>query len=148
MLDLQVWYDEYVEDPLSTWPHRYLAQDITQAFVMMDLFFPGLKDAKVLRACLDSDQESDLRGSKVFDPTARAKEISDRRGRSSPVERPKSFYEALEKLEECDPWVDEYPWNWNLVVRPAHDQVVEPVQLHLHGPGRPGVGVEVHPQGF
>lgn len=118
MLDLQVWYDEYVEDPLSAWPHRYLAQDITQAFVTMGLFFPGLKDAKVVRAFLDSDQGSDLKGSKVFDPAARAKEIPDRRGRSSPVERPKSFYEGLEKLKECESLVDGYPWDWNLVVRP------------------------------
>lgn len=118
MLDLQVWYDEYVEDPLSAWPHRYLAQDITQAFVTMGLFFPGLKDAKVVRAFLDSDQGSDLKGSKVFDPAARAKEIPERRGRSSPVERPKSFYEGLEKLKECESLVDGYPWDWNLVVRP------------------------------
>lgn len=118
MLDLQVWYDEYVEDPLSAWPHRYLAQDITQAFVTMGLFFPGLKVTKVVRAFLDSDQGSNLRGSKVFDPEARAKEIPDRRGRSGPMERPKSFYEGLEELKKCESGIDGYPWDWNLVVRP------------------------------
>ncbi|ROW02401.1 hypothetical protein VMCG_06073 [Cytospora schulzeri] len=144
MLDLRVWYDEYVEDPLSAWPHRYLAQDITQAFVTMGLFFPGLKDAKVVRAFLESDQGSDLKGSKLFDPDARAKEIPDRRGRSSPAERPESFYEGLEKLKECDSWVDGYPWDWNLVVRPILAKlyragIITPSDTEPHPSVCPGV---------
>ncbi|KAK7745831.1 hypothetical protein SLS53_002548 [Cytospora paraplurivora] len=118
MLDLQVWYDEYVEDPLSAWPHRYLAQDITQAFVTMGLFFPGLESTKIVRAFLDSKQGSGFKDSKVFDTVARARHIPDRRGRASPSERPASFYEGLETLKQGDSWVDGYPWDWSLTVRP------------------------------
>jgi len=34
-LKLKVHYDDFVTEPLTPWPHRYMAQDIVQAFVMM-----------------------------------------------------------------------------------------------------------------
>lgn len=117
-LGLQSWYDEYVQEALVPWPHRYLAQDVTQAFVMMALFFPKLKATKIVREFLDSEAGSQFKNSRLFDPAARATEIPDRRSRDSTTERPSSFYKELEALEELDGWVDNYPWDWNLVTRP------------------------------
>lgn len=84
----------------------------------MGLFFPTLESTKIVRAFLDSKQGSGFKDSKVFDTVARARDIPDRRGRASPSERPASFYEGLETLKQGDSWVDGYPWDWSLTVRP------------------------------
>lgn len=118
MLELQAWYDDYDENPLSPWPHRYLSQDVTQAFVTMGFFFPNLKVTQLVREYLDSEQGSQFKNSEIFDPVARSQKLPDRRSRTSQSEKPKSFFKELEELEKCDSMADSYPLEWSKVVRP------------------------------
>lgn len=100
------------------WPHRYLAQDVTQAFIKMGLFFPTLKTTRIVRDFLESKDGCQFKNSKLFDLAAWAKDIPDRRSRDSGAERPKSFYGKVEEIYEEGSWVDNYPLEWNKTVRP------------------------------
>lgn len=117
-LSLKAWYDDYVREPLEPWPHRYLTQDITQAFIMMGLFFPKLQATNIIQDFLKSDAGRQFKGSKLFDPAARSQDIPDRRTRDSCSIRPKSFYEELERIKQCDSWSESFPWDWKIAVRP------------------------------
>lgn len=117
-LGLQAWYDEYDENPLSPWPHRYLAQDVTQAFVTMGLFFPNVEVTKLVREYLDSEDGSQFKNSGIFDPVARSLKSLDRRSRTSQTRKPRTFFKELEKLDECESFVDSYPMEWSKAVRP------------------------------
>ncbi|KAI3395247.1 hypothetical protein diail_1600 [Diaporthe ilicicola] len=81
-LELLVWFDDYGQDPHSPWPHRYIAQDITQAFVTMAFFFPNLEVTGLVRKYLDSEQGSQFKNSEIFDPIARSQKTLDRRSRT------------------------------------------------------------------
>ncbi|KAG6360935.1 hypothetical protein INS49_012003 [Diaporthe citri] len=117
-LELRAWYDDYDQNPLSPWPHRYLAQDVTQAFVTMGLFFPDLEVTKLVREYLGSEQGSQFKNSQIFDPVTRSRKALDRRSRTSQSRKPESFFEELEELEECESMIDSYPFEWSKAVRP------------------------------
>lgn len=118
MLELRAWYDDYDQNPLSPWPHRYLAQDVTQAFVTMGLFFPNVEVTKLVKEYLDSEEGSQFKDSEIFDPVSRSRKLPDRRSRTSQSRKPKSFFKQLEELDECESMVDSYPMEWSKAVRP------------------------------
>lgn len=90
-LSLKVYYQDFVKNPHDPWPHRYMAQDITQAFVMMALFFPNLEVTSIAKHYFDTDEGSAFKTSPLFNPAARAKQLPDRRTRAGNSERPKAF---------------------------------------------------------
>lgn len=118
MLELRAWYDDYDQNPLSPWPHRYLAQDVTQAFVTMGLFFPNVEVTKLVKEYLDSEEGSQFKGSEIFDSVSRSRKLPDRRSRTSQSRKPKSFFKELEELDQCESMVDSYPMEWSKAVRP------------------------------
>lgn len=118
MLELRAWYDEYDQSPFSPWPHRYLARDVTQAFVTMGLFFPNVEVTKLVREYLDSKEGSQFKTSEIFDPVARSRKLPDRRSRTSQSRKPASFFKELEELDECESMIDSYPMDWSKAVRP------------------------------
>lgn len=130
LLELQAWYDDYDENPLSPWPHRYLAQDVTQAFVTMSLFFPNVEVTKLVREYLDSEEGSQFKESRIFDPVSRSQETLDRRSRTSQSQKPASFFKDLEELEECESMIDSYPMDWSKAVRPIIAKCKSPPPLH------------------
>lgn len=118
-LELPAWCDDYDPNPHSPWPHRYLAQDVAQAFVTMGLFFPNLEVTKLVRDFLDSEEGSQFKISDIFDPVARSRLTLDRRSRTSQSRKPKSFFKELEELEDGEEsLVETYPVNWSMAVRP------------------------------
>lgn len=129
-LELRAWYDDYDQNPLSPWPHRYLAQDATQAFVTMGLFFPNLEVTKLVREYLDSEQGAQFKNSEIFDPVARSQKFLDRRSRTSQSQKPESFFEELEELEECESMIDSYPFEWSKAVRPIIAKCKSSPTLH------------------
>lgn len=119
LLELRAWYDDYDQNPLSPWPHRYLAQDVTQAFATMGLFFPNVEVTKLVREYLDSEEGSQFKKSRIFDPISRSQETLDRRSRTSQSQKPASFFKELEELEEGEEsMIDSYPMDWSKAVRP------------------------------
>lgn len=118
LLELRAWYDDYDQNPLSPWPHRYLAQDVTQAFVTMSLFFPNVQVTKLVVEYLDSEEGSQFQTSEILDPCARSRKLPDRRSRTSQSRKPESFFKELEELDECESMVDSYPLEWSKAVRP------------------------------
>jgi hypothetical protein len=130
-LELRAWYDDYDQNPLSPWPHRYLAQDVTQALVTMSLFFPNVEVTKLVRDFLDSEQGSQFKNSEIFDPVARSRQTLDRRSRTSQSRKPESFFKELEQLEEGEEsMVDSYPVDWSKAVRPIIAKC-ESIPLHF-----------------
>jgi hypothetical protein len=118
-LRLQAWYDKYDENNPAALPHRYLAQDITQAFVTMALFFPNVEVTKLVKDFLYSEEGSQFKNSDIFDPVTRSQRIPDRRSRTSQSLRPEGFFEQLEELETGEGlMVDRYPMDWSKTVRP------------------------------
>lgn len=167
-LELRAWYDDYDQNPLSPWPHRYLAQDVTQALVTMSLFFPNVEVTKLVRDFLDSEQGSQFKNSEIFDPVARSRQTLDRRSRTSQSRKPESFFKELEQLEEGEEsMVDSYPVDWSKAARPIiaklyragiiqpsntqpHPEVVPGYAFAAEEPHRPGkldffVRFERHP---
>lgn len=136
LLELRAWYDDYDENPLSPWPHRYLAQDVTQAFVTMSLFFPNVEVTKLVREYLDSEEGSQFKKSRIFDPISRSQETLDRRSRTSQSQKPASFFKDLEELEECESMIDSYPMDWSKAVRPIIAKCKSRSTLHFmtHAP--------------
>jgi hypothetical protein len=47
-LGLKLHYDDYVPTSHTPWPHRYIIQDLTQALVMMGMFFPKQREYTTL----------------------------------------------------------------------------------------------------
>lgn len=118
-LGLRAWYDDYDPNPHSPWPHRYLAQDVTQAFVTMGLFFPNLEVAKLVRDFLDSEEGLQFKNSDIFNPVERSQLMPDRRSRTSQSRKSKSFFKELEELEDgAESMIDMQPVNWSMAVRP------------------------------
>ncbi|KAG8162053.1 hypothetical protein KVR01_007818 [Diaporthe batatas] len=155
-LGLQAWCDDYDPNPHSPWPHRYLAQDVTQAFVTMGLFFPKLEVTKLVRDFLDSEQGSQFKISGIFDPVARSRMIPDRRSRTSQTRRPKSFFKELEELESREEsMVDICPMSWSTAVRPIiatlyRAGIIQPSNTQPHPdcvPGRAYAAEEPHRPG-
>ena len=118
-LNLQAYYDEYQPDSWNPWPHRYIVQDITQAFVTMALFFPDLPVSRISRGCLDSPAGAELRASQLFDPLARAATLPDRRTSHTSHDKPPKFWAPLEALEKdrSDCFENLVPMEWSKALR-------------------------------
>ncbi len=118
-LKLHAYYDEYVSETTQPWPHRYIMQDIIQAFMTMALFSPELEVTGVVQDYLGTEEGSKFRESLLFDPLARSKQRPDSRTRTSSSERPASFWKEWHAILQSDGyWMDSYPWEWNMAVRP------------------------------
>jgi hypothetical protein len=118
-MHLKLHYSSYTTEPLKPWPHRYMAHDITQAFVTMALFFPDLDVTSVIREYLDTEEGSAFRDSPIFDPAARSRHRPDCRTRTSNKFRPSSFWSELDKLKKSKkPIFDIYPMEGSLAIRP------------------------------
>ncbi|KAK4043839.1 hypothetical protein C8A01DRAFT_43217 [Parachaetomium inaequale] len=119
-LNLELYYDEYNPQVMSPWPHRYIVQDIVHAFMMMGLFFPGVKETSVVQEYLESEEGRGFKASKLFDPASRCAKRPDVRTRASSSSRSKAFWDDWVKLYEGDKhYLDAYPWDWSLAVKPT-----------------------------
>ncbi|KAK4095743.1 hypothetical protein N658DRAFT_511804 [Parathielavia hyrcaniae] len=118
-INLELSYDDYDPEPLSPWPHRYIVQDVVQAFTTMALFFPGVRETSIIQEFLESEQGKGFKSSKIFDPAHRCSKRPDVRTRTSCSYRPKAFWRDWENLYGGEKhWQDSYPWDWNLTVKP------------------------------
>ncbi|KAL2020813.1 hypothetical protein VTK56DRAFT_7906 [Thermocarpiscus australiensis] len=118
-LHLKIYYYEYNQEVLSPWPHRYILQDIVQAFMTMGLFFPGVQETSIIREFLESEQGKPFQDSQILDPASRRTRRPETRTRTSCGARPKSFWEEWQKIYESGKsFVDAYPWDWALAVKP------------------------------
>jgi hypothetical protein len=119
-MNLKMYYDEYNPEVLSPWPHRYILQDIVQAFMMMGLFFPNVKETSIIQEYLDSEEGKALKASQIFDAASRCARRPDARSRASCGERPKKFWEQWNKIYADEKYfVDAYPKDWALAIRPT-----------------------------
>jgi len=117
-MNLKLHFKDYTTEPFKPWPHRYMAQDITQAFVAMALFFPDLPVASVVRTYLDTKEGSEFKASPLFDLAARAKYRPDCRTRTSNRFRQPSFWTQLEELKKSKRAIFEiYPMDWSILIR-------------------------------
>jgi len=90
-LKLKSYYNEY-NNPTDPWPHRYILQDITQAFMTMGLFFPGLGVTSIIQEYLASEDRKNFKDSTIFDPVTRSAKIPDIRSRTSCGRRLKELW--------------------------------------------------------
>lgn len=163
-LNLKLYYDDFNFNVSSPWPHRYIVQDIVQAFMAMGLFFPGVKETSIIHEYLESEQGRDLKAkaSQIFDPASRRARRPDVRTRTSMDCRPKKFWKEWDELYPSGRFcVDTYPWDSSMAIRPiiakrkhetfnshvAHDSVHWLTESSLQGrhdrarrPGAPPVG--------
>ncbi|KAJ4302088.1 hypothetical protein N0V88_002224 [Collariella sp. IMI 366227] len=118
-MNLELCYDEYSPEPISPWPHRYIAHDIVQAFMMMGLFFPNVKETSIIQEYLGTEEGKAFKDSKLFDAAARSAKRPDVRTSRSTNYRPKSFWNEWYKHYNGDEhWLDAYPWDWAMTIRP------------------------------
>lgn len=118
-MNLELCYDEYNPEPISPWPHRYIAHDIVQAFMMMGLFFPNVKETSIIQEYLSTEEGKAFEDSKLFDTAARSAKRPDVRTSRSTNYRPKSFWDEWYKHYNGDEhWLDAYPWDWAMTIRP------------------------------
>ncbi|KAK5661906.1 hypothetical protein OQA88_10015 [Cercophora sp. LCS_1] len=105
-MNLRLRYKDCNVEPLKPWPHRYMAQDITQAFVTMALFFPN---------------GSEFKSSPLFDPLERSKHRRYCRTRTRNRFRPASFWSEIEGLKAQSnnrkPMSELYPLEWSILAR-------------------------------
>ncbi|KAK4148517.1 hypothetical protein C8A00DRAFT_19662 [Chaetomidium leptoderma] len=118
-LNLELYYDEYNPEVMSPWPHRYIVQDMVQAFMTMGLFFPGVPETSIIQEYLGSEEGKGFKASKLFDPASRCAKRPDVRTRTSTSYRPETFWNDWVKLYEGDKhYLDWYPWDWSMAVKP------------------------------
>lgn len=118
-LHLKLYYNRYPAEPLKPWPHRYMVQDITQAFVTMSLFFPNLEVTSVVRDYLNTEEGSEFKSSPILDQEAKTRTLPDRRTRTSNRFRAPGFWSELDALYKSDKIIfDIYPWDWAMTTRP------------------------------
>ncbi|KAK4213764.1 hypothetical protein QBC37DRAFT_440623 [Rhypophila decipiens] len=147
-MKLKLTYDDYNPDVNSPWPHRYILQDIVQAFMTMGLFFPNLAVTSVIQEFLNKTPEGEkFKDSKIFDRGYRASRIPDIRTRTSCAYRPKKFWEEWEKVYPGDDtFIDAFPWDWNMAIRPTIAKlyragIIGPAALQVHPDVVPGFAV-------
>ncbi|KAK3680976.1 hypothetical protein B0T22DRAFT_523758 [Podospora appendiculata] len=120
-LHLKIFDDDYDdENPNSPWPHRFVLQDIVQAFMMMGLFFLNLRETSIIREFLDSEAGKPFKDSRIFDPVSRSKSRPDVRTRASTKARPRKFWEKWDKevYTGDDLYINAVPKDWNMAIRP------------------------------
>ncbi len=123
-LGLKVHYDTYEREPQVPWPHRYVVQDIVQAFVTMALFFcggeAGVAPVGFIRDHLSLPENAHWKSSLLFDPSKRATAGRPNvRTRNSLHERPASFWSEWESMRDEnveDP--NKIPIEWGVAIRP------------------------------
>ncbi|KAM7183928.1 hypothetical protein V8F20_012427 [Naviculisporaceae sp. PSN 640] len=147
-MKLKLTYDDYNPDVHNPWPHRYILQDIVQAFMTMGLFFPNLPVTSVVQEFLNSSEEGKkFRDSKIFDKAWRGQQVPDIRKRTSCSSRPKQFWEEWEKVYTGDAhFVDAIPFDWNMAIRPTIAKlyragIIGPAVLEAHPDVVPGFAV-------
>ncbi|KAM7215461.1 hypothetical protein V8F06_009127 [Rhypophila decipiens] len=147
-MKLKLTYDDYNPDVNSPWPHRYILQDIVQAFMTMGLFFPNLAVTSVIQEFLNKTPEGEkFKDSKIFDRGYRASRIPDIRTRTSCAYRPRKFWEEWEKVYPGDDtFIDAFPWDWNMAIRPTIAKlyragIIGPAALQVHPDVVPGFAV-------
>ncbi|KAK4187166.1 hypothetical protein QBC35DRAFT_385541 [Podospora australis] len=119
-INLKIHYADYVKDPMNPWPHRYILQDIVQAFMTMGLFFPTVEVTSIIQEYLTSDEGKAFKDSKIFDCASRGAVRPDIRSRVSCAYRPKSFWHTWDKevYTGDNLYIDSFPWDWNMAIRP------------------------------
>ncbi|KAK4650917.1 hypothetical protein QC762_0115000 [Podospora pseudocomata] len=119
-LNLKIYYDVYVRDPANPWPHRYILQDIVQAFMTMGLFFPNVEVTSIVQEHPGSREGQAFRNSKILDPEARRQVRPDARTRTSCAYRPRKFWDGWENKVYTgdDLYIDKFPFDWNMAIRP------------------------------
>ncbi|KAH8882225.1 hypothetical protein GQ53DRAFT_753902 [Thozetella sp. PMI_491] len=145
-MNLKMHYEVYNPAPFDPWPHRYIVQDIVQAFLTMAMFFPNLDVTHIAREFLDS-KASHLKSSPLFDPASRALTRPDTRTRESHARRPKDFWKVLKRaLKTQKPHMGEVgdvPKEWHLYLRPTIAKlyragIVAPANIQPHPQVCPG----------
>ncbi|KAK0637426.1 hypothetical protein B0T17DRAFT_588285 [Bombardia bombarda] len=119
-LKLKIHYNEYAPNPQEPWPHRYILQDIVQAFMMMGLFFPNLPVTSIIQEYLATKEGAKFKSSDIFDIDKRTKTRPDRRNARSMAYRPKKFWNRWDKdvFAGDDTYIEKVPKEWNMVIRP------------------------------
>lgn len=119
-LNLKIYYDAYVRDPANPWPHRYILQDIVQAFMTMGLFFPNVEVTSIVQEHLGSREGQAFRNSKILDPEACRQVRPDARTRTSCAYRPRKFWDGWgnKVYTGGDLYIDKFPFDWNMAIRP------------------------------
>ncbi|KAK4178015.1 hypothetical protein QBC36DRAFT_299732 [Triangularia setosa] len=150
-LNLKIYYDDYVRDPINPWPHRYILEDIVQAFITMSLFFPNVEVTSTVQDYLQSEEGQTFRNSKIFDPEACRPVRPDSRTRTSCTYRPKKFWDEWENnvYTGDDFYIDAFPFDWNMAIRPtiAKPGMVGSACIEFHPdvvPGFATVNTEEH----
>lgn len=120
-LHLKIYYEDYVREPIDPWPHRYILQDIVQAFMTMGLFFPNVGVTSIIEEYLDSEEGKTFKDSKIFDPVSRQAARPDIRTRVSCAYRPGKFWDKWEKEVYTNDgfYIDKFPMDWSLAIRPT-----------------------------
>jgi len=120
-MNLKLHYRNYSTEPLHPWPHRYMVQDITQAFVTMALFFPDLPVTSVVHDYLKTKEGSEFKSSPIFNAVERSKQRPACRTRTSNRFRQPSFWIELEKLKNVNNKAifEVYPMEWAKLIRPT-----------------------------
>ncbi|KAK4232195.1 hypothetical protein QBC38DRAFT_464667 [Podospora fimiseda] len=144
-LNLKIYYEDYVREPIDPWPHRYILQDIVQAFMTMGLFFPNVGVTSIIQQYLASEQGQKFKDSKIFDPVLRQATRPDVRTRTSCAYRPKKFWDKWENevYTNDDFYIDEYPMDWNIAIKPIIAKLyragmIAPAYLQPHPDVVPG----------
>ncbi|KAK4167641.1 hypothetical protein QBC43DRAFT_311164 [Cladorrhinum sp. PSN259] len=144
-LNLKIYYEDYVRDPVNPWPHRYILQDIVAAFMTMGLFFPNVGVTSVIQEYLDTDEGRKFKDSKIFDPVLRQATRPDARTRTSCAYRPKEFWDKWENEvhHKGGSYIDQFPVDWNMAIRPVIAKLyragmIAPAYLQPHPDVVPG----------
>lgn len=119
-INLKMYYEDYVKDPMNPWPHRYMLQDIVQAFMTMGLFFPDVGVTSIIQEYLACDEGNAFWDSKIFDPVSRCAARPDIRSRISCANRSKEFWDQCdnEVYTGDDQYTDNFPMDWSMAIRP------------------------------
>ncbi|KAK3990144.1 hypothetical protein QBC44DRAFT_72016 [Cladorrhinum sp. PSN332] len=144
-LNLKIYYEDYVREPIDPWPHRYILQDIVQAFMTMGLFFPNVGITSIIQEYLNSEEGQKFKDGKIFDPVSRRATRPDVRTRTSCAYRPKKFWDKWEKevYTGDDFYVETFPKDWNMAIRPIIAKLyragmIAPAYLQPHPDVVPG----------
>ncbi|KAH7304580.1 hypothetical protein B0I35DRAFT_484412 [Stachybotrys elegans] len=97
-LKLRADYKEYNEDPHAPWPHGFIAQDLVSAFSKVAMFFPNSETTHLVTMFIKFDTFKESLLDKF---------------------RPDKFWKDWEAHSKGPGyWVDTYPMDWSLAVRP------------------------------
>lgn len=86
----------------------------------MGLFFLKLSVTSIVQEYLNTTEEGKkFKESKIFDPVSRGQGRPDTRTRTGCAYRPKKFWDEWQNVYTGDDhFIDSYPWDWNMAIRP------------------------------